>query len=317
MTSPIKMCENGHNVCSSCKEQLTQCPYCTGKYSNFRNIPLEIVAATAVHLCNNQEAGCEGTFTLDDKDKHLAMCWFQSTDCPFRKLSGVDCPWSGILSDILVHTLAEHDSETVEVPTHFRVELINFVVRSRYRRVVICLGELFYLTWERNRDILNFGVFHFGPKNETNNFKYGIKIGNSEFCVSVTRNCHNYLDGGFTEMQHRDYVTLSYKTVLYCLNAIGYLSCEIEIGKEKLDGFVSDELREFLQDAFAIGSDSVTVREMLGNPPPQRQSLRPTPPSTDHHHSHHNFPPYSYLIQGHPLSFRSAQRSISHKDDLF
>jgi hypothetical protein len=53
------------------------------------------------------------------------------------------------------------------------------------------MGELFYLTWKTKGDIISFGVLHFGPKNETNNFKYGIKIGSSGVYVDVSRNCHS------------------------------------------------------------------------------------------------------------------------------
>jgi hypothetical protein len=231
------------------------------------------------------------------------------------------------LSDIAVHILAEHDSEIVEVPAHFRVELLDFVERSRYRKVVINLGEIFYLTWKKEGNILKFGVFHFRPINENSYFKYGIKIGNSEYCVSATRNCHNYLDGGLTELRHKDCVPLYYNPVLDCLNASGYLSCEIEIGKKKLDGFVSDELQELLQDAFAIGSDSEIEREMLGIPPPTGQSQRPpppyaspvslpsrppTPPSTPP-----QFSPES-LIHSKPIPFyKRILKKKRHKDDRF
>jgi hypothetical protein len=176
----------------------------------------------------------------------------------------------------VLHIFAEHDSETVEVPAHFRVDLLDFVEGSRYRRVVICLGELFYLMWERDGDILRFGVFHFGPKYEPKDFKYGIKIGSSEYCVSVTRKCLSYSEGDLKKLQHTDCVTLYYNTILYCLNASGYLSCEIEIGREKLDRFVSDELQEGLTVASAIRSDSEIGREKLGKPP-RSGVLPPTP----------------------------------------
>jgi E3 ubiquitin-protein ligase SIAH1 len=277
MTSAIRMCENGHNVCSSCKERLTQCPTCRGKFVNVRNITLEKLAAISIYPCANREVGCEETFIADDRDSHLAVCLFQSRECPFRKLSGVDCPWTGTLSDIVVHIVTEHDSETVEVPAHFKVDLLDFVEGICYRRVVNCLGEIFYLTWERDGDILRFGIFHFGPKYRTNDFKYGIKIGSSEYCVSVTRKCLSYLEGDLKELQHTDCVTFYYNTILYCLNASGYLSCEIEIGREKLDGFVLDELQEFLQVAFAIGSDSEIGREKLDKPP-QPEVLPSSPP---------------------------------------
>jgi len=76
MSSPIKMCENGHNICGSCKEHLWECPSCRGMFVTVRNIALEKLAATAVYPCKNREAGCEETFTVNDKDSHLAECLF-------------------------------------------------------------------------------------------------------------------------------------------------------------------------------------------------------------------------------------------------
>jgi hypothetical protein len=88
MASPIKMCENGHNICGGCKEHLSECPSCRGTFIKGRNIAMEKLAATAVYPCTNREAGCEETFTADKKDSHLAVCLFQS----------VDCPWTGTYS---------------------------------------------------------------------------------------------------------------------------------------------------------------------------------------------------------------------------
>jgi hypothetical protein len=126
MASPIKMCENGHNVCRDCKERISECPSCRGKFINVRNIVLEKLAATAIYPCKNKEAGCKETFTLEERDNHLAECLFQSRECPFRKPSGVERPWTGTLSDINVHLVVEHDSETAEMPGHFKVKLLDF-----------------------------------------------------------------------------------------------------------------------------------------------------------------------------------------------
>jgi hypothetical protein len=110
MASTIKMCENGHNICGGCKDRLSECPSCRGMFMKVRNIAVEKLAATAVYPCKNREGGCEETFTADNRESHLAVCLFQSRECPFRKLSGVDCPWTGSLSDIAVHIVAEHES---------------------------------------------------------------------------------------------------------------------------------------------------------------------------------------------------------------
>jgi hypothetical protein len=254
LSSPIKMCENGHNVCGGCKERLAECPTCRGEFLNVRNIVLEKFAARAVYPCKNREAGCAETFTANGKGSHLAECLFQSRECPFRKLSGVDCDWTGTVSDIPFHVIDKHNSETAEVQRHFKVKLLDFDVERPYRRAVLTSGELFYLAWETNGDIFSFGVFHFGPKNETNHFKYGIKMGNSAEYVAVTRKCHNYLEGELKDIQPGKCVTLHCGTIQECLGEHGELLCEIEIGKWKLDGFLLEEIQENLEVCVAICS---------------------------------------------------------------
>ena len=260
MASQIKMCENGHNICGSCRESLSNCPTCSGTFINARNIALEKFVATAIFPCKNREAGCEETFSLEDKDNHLAECLFQSRVCPFRKLSGVDCNWTGTLSDITLHIFVEHDTEISEIPANFKVKLLDFGVGGPYRKVVLTFGELFYLAWEREGDFFNFGVFHFGRKNESNDYKYSIKMGNSAQYVAVTLKCHSYLEGGLKDIQPGKRVTLHHGTIQECLGEHGELSCEIEIGKWMLDVFVRGETQENLKVCFAICSSEPNSR---------------------------------------------------------
>ena len=51
------------------------------------------------------------------------------------------------------------------------------------------------------------------------------------------------------------YVKLYYDTVLNCLSESTDLVCEIEIGREKLDAFVLEELQEILQVVCVICSE--------------------------------------------------------------
>jgi hypothetical protein len=285
MSSPINMCVSGHNICGGCKERFRECPACRGKFVTGRNVALEKLAATAVYPCKNRVAGCGETFTVNDQDNHLAECLFQSRECPFRKLSGVDCPWTGILSDITVHIKDRHNSEIAEVQGHFKVELLDLAKGRRYHQVVLILGELFYLIWETKDDAFSFGVFYFGPKEETEAFKYGIKMGNSAEYVAVTRKCHSYLEGGLKNIQPEKYVKLYYNTILDCPSKSADLSCEIEIGREKLDGFVSEELQEFLQVVcdICVGQDSavgITTRDRLENPGIESRLVRDFTPTS-------------------------------------
>jgi hypothetical protein len=161
-------------------------------------------------------------------------------------MSGVDCSWTGILSDISAHLGVEHESETAQIAGHFKVELLYFAVRRSYRQVVRTFGELFYLAWETEGDVFSFGVFHFGAKNETKFFKYGIKIGNFVEYVAVTRKCYSYLEGGLKNMHPGKCVTLHYGTIQEYVGKNRKLSCEIFIGNLSSEGFVEEKLRIYL-----------------------------------------------------------------------
>jgi len=144
------------------------------------------------------------------------------------------------------------------VQGHFKVNLLDLSRGKRYHQAVLIMGELFYLSWEVRGDAFSFGVFYFGPKKETETFKYGIKIGNSEEHVTVTRKCHSYVEGGLKDLQPEKCVRLYYNTIQnYLIQDTGLL-CEIEIGREKLDGFVLQESQECLQIVCAtcVGRDS-------------------------------------------------------------
>jgi hypothetical protein len=74
-------------------------------------------------------------------------------------------------------------------------------------------------------------------------------MGNSEEYISITRKCHSYMDGCVTDLQPKMFVVINYDPILDLVSESGYLSCEIEIGREKLD-----ELQEFLPVVFVVGS---------------------------------------------------------------
>jgi hypothetical protein len=254
MASPIKMCENGHNICGGCKEHLEDCPTCRGRFINARNIALEKFAATAVYPCRNREAGCKETFTADDRNKHLSLCLYRSRECPVS-MSDVHCSWTGTLSDIAAHIRDAHDIQTAEVPRHFKVQLLDLFRQRSYFQLVLVLGECFLLVGCSERNEFAFTVYYFGLKEDAEGFKYGIKIGNSEEYTAGTRKCQSYLDVHFTDLQRRKCVAITYDTIMDFVNENGCLSCEIEIGREKLEGFVLDEQQEHLPVVSVVGSE--------------------------------------------------------------
>jgi hypothetical protein len=142
----------------------------------------------------------------------------------------------------------------------FKVKLLDISRDRHYRHAVLILGELFYLVWETRAEAFSFAVFQFGRKNETEVFKYGIKIGNSEEYVAMRRKCHSYLEGGLKDLQPGKCVTLNYGTIQEYLSDSGDLSCEIEIGREMLNGFKSEDMQEHLPVVSLVHSEIPCLR---------------------------------------------------------
>jgi hypothetical protein len=126
------------------------------------------------------------------------------------------------------------------------VKLLDISRDSRYGHAVLISGELFYLAWETRAEAFSFAVFHFTRKNESEIFKYSIKIGSSEEYLAMCRKCHSYSEGGLTALQHGKCVTLHYGTVLEYVSENGDLSYGIEIGREMLNGFILADMQQYL-----------------------------------------------------------------------
>jgi len=124
-----------------------------------------------------------------------------------------------------------------------------------YNQLVLVSGEFFCLAWESESRDFGFTILQVALKEISETFKYGIKIGNSEEYVAATRECHNYWDVNLMGLQRRKGVAISYDTVLDFVSESGSLTCEIEIGREKLDGFVLEERQEHLPFVYVVGSE--------------------------------------------------------------
>ena len=170
-------------------------------------------------------------------------------------MTGVDCSWTGILANIEAHIVTEHDWYVFTVPNNFGMLLCNLARGKSYPCPVFTMGELFYVTLETEGDMFRFGVFHFGPKEESEAFKYGTKIGSFEEYISVTRKCHSCLEGDPMDFQSEKYVNIYYNTILDFVDESGHLPCEFEIRREKLSGFLLEEPRKFLYRILVTGSD--------------------------------------------------------------
>lgn len=80
---PIIQCQNGHLVCSSCRQKLTTCPTCRVPISSqIRNLPMEKLAVTMMFPCKYMTSGCSATLPYLEKPDHEDSCEFKPYQCP-------------------------------------------------------------------------------------------------------------------------------------------------------------------------------------------------------------------------------------------
>jgi hypothetical protein len=234
MVSTINMCENGHIICNSCKSKISICPSCQGKFIKGKNITLERIASIAVYPCKYREAGCKKTLKKENISYHNLECFYQSRECPFKKLSDVNCPWTGALTAIGSHAKCDHTDQTAEHSGAFEVTLQNFNTVQRFCKAIFTLDKLFYLVWETTHHTFYFSVFCVGEKDEADQFTYDFIIGKQRDSISITGTCRSYLEAKCLVMRPGECVTLHYRTVQKYVNKKTDLSCEIEIRQKSL-----------------------------------------------------------------------------------
>ncbi|CAG2058793.1 unnamed protein product [Timema podura] len=101
MTEKIFICRNGHNVCSTCKPKLGNCPTCRGELIETRCLFAENIAQKLLYPCMHSDYGCPKRLLLKDKKKHESKCVYSLHECTNAK--------SGCTKKISLNEKAKHE----------------------------------------------------------------------------------------------------------------------------------------------------------------------------------------------------------------
>jgi len=104
VVTPIKLCTNGHNICSKCRGTFQYCPTCRAKFSEIRNVVLENIVRSQKYPCFNQQRGCLELFSIEHIAEHQAACLNGKIKCPFNLNSSCYCKY--FKSDLKEHAKA-------------------------------------------------------------------------------------------------------------------------------------------------------------------------------------------------------------------
>jgi len=165
MVPPIKMCTNGHNICSKCRGRVTFCPTCRAEFSEIRNVALEHIARSQKYPCANRQHGCLELFSIEHIAEHHTVCVYGKIKCPFILNKTCKSAWSGFKSDLKEHAKVAHPGCFFELPS----------IRGLYADGIVSLlsyfGE-FFVRYQRKRNGKVYAVvLLIGSSSEASKYK--------------------------------------------------------------------------------------------------------------------------------------------------
>ncbi|XP_023210640.1 E3 ubiquitin-protein ligase SIAH1-like [Centruroides sculpturatus] len=177
---PILQCQNGHLVCSVCRQKLTCCPTCRGSIGNIRNLAMEKVASTVMFPCKYSGSGCRAQLVHTEKPEHEEACEFRPYNCP---CPGASCKWQGNLEQVMPHLMQSHKSITTLQGEDivFLATDINLPGAVDWVMMQSCFGHHFMLVLEKQEKYDGHQQFFaivqlIGSRKQAENFMYRLEL---------------------------------------------------------------------------------------------------------------------------------------------
>lgn len=170
MTPPIVFCQNGHNICSSCRPSLETCPTCRHPILQARNYSLEDVCYKLNYPCKFHEEGCEEMFSGEFIKEHQAMCHHGTHPCPLGRIPEIDCDWNGKFAELVTHLESQHEDRICSDAKFLSPET------SSCASVVLVHNEIFifYKCFGDSKCCCVVQIF--GTRAQASGFKYKVKL---------------------------------------------------------------------------------------------------------------------------------------------
>ncbi|PSN32498.1 hypothetical protein C0J52_24147 [Blattella germanica] len=175
MVPPIFLCENGHNICNSCKSKFSRCSDCNQPYLRSRNITLETITKQVEYPCKYRKAGCPNSFALFEIQEHQSDCSFGPFQCPVILPGRKRCPWKGTLNDMKKHFHENHKEELWENDEGITIEQM-VSPSGLHNTILIKFGEIFYLQTRGDNGFFSAFVKYIGPMNKAQYYRSEISV---------------------------------------------------------------------------------------------------------------------------------------------
>jgi len=185
MTPPIPMCQNGHNVCKTCRQRINKCPTCRQQFSQSRCWRLENVIQKMKFRCQYYTEGCEFVGPAQVITSHEANCPHSPFNCPFSVVVTKTFCWSGHISGMWSHILDKHTALVLPEAGEFTFT-VDYNGPEPLHRVLHVRGETFFLVCRLINMDLYCCVLYVGPQGRASWYKYWVAIAPNDDSGYVT-----------------------------------------------------------------------------------------------------------------------------------
>ena len=209
MVPPIKLCKNGHNICSSCRGSAKRCPRCRSKLSRISNVALENIAKSQKYPCVNRQSGCLELLSLEHIAEHHDACVYGKIKCPLHLL--MNCSWNDLKNNLKEHAKTAHPDYFVGVSSFYISQLSKMLV------IVSCFDELFTYNQVIHDGRLYGAVRLIGTSSEASKYKceFILRAANGIEQISKTFLVHGYSGDWETIFNSGKCLSLQEVTVRY------------------------------------------------------------------------------------------------------
>ena len=206
MVPPIKLCTNGHNICSKCRESVQHCSTCRAEFSEIRNVTLEDIARRQKYPCVNRLRGCRELFSLQHIAKHHDVCVYGIIKCPYHLIKA--CSWNGLKSDFKKH-IGEAHSNSIVMETFRSPNLLEAVAFISF------FGEVFAYYKQKKDGRYNCAVQLIGTSSEASKYKceFTLRAANGIEQISKTFLVQGYSEDFETIFNSKKCLTLDEETI--------------------------------------------------------------------------------------------------------
>ena len=199
LRSPVCCCENGHGICSQCRNKVDKCPVCRGNFIGFKMTLLDEVVDMFLIRCSNNSLGCNECYPAGEIEKHEEECFFRKVRCVVCGEKNVD------FSDLNNHFNNNHKNDKARSSVDFSEAVCLEIDIKNYTSALffiihvawVDINFLVRYKYQKEQDILYVSVQFLGKKQAKScRYIYSVKVDqkfqNEQCFFTVTGLCSPY-----------------------------------------------------------------------------------------------------------------------------